>query len=140
VKILIDASALVKALLREEGCEQAVAMWDEADAVFASRLLYPEARAAVARAVRARRIPAREARSFVGDLDDRWLEIDVVELTHRVATVAGDVAERHALRAGDAVHLASALVLDDPELTLATWDRRLGTAAVAAGVPVAPAV
>jgi hypothetical protein len=37
------------------------------------------------------------------------------------------------------VHLASALAIGDPDLTLAVWDRRLHAGAATAGLPVAPA-
>jgi hypothetical protein len=39
----------------------------------------------------------------------------------------------------DAVHLASALALADPDLVIAAWDRRLHAGAATTGLPVAPA-
>jgi hypothetical protein len=39
----------------------------------------------------------------------------------------------------DAVHLASALAANDPDLVVAVWDRRLQTGVLAAGGGVAPA-
>ena len=45
-----------------------------------------------------------------------------------LARAAGDLAERHALRGYDAVHLASAIAIDDPGLVMATWDRNLAAA------------
>jgi glutamate formiminotransferase len=47
------------------------------------------------------------------------------------------LAERHALRAYDAVHLASALALADPDVVVATWDQNLRAAAAAEGFTVA---
>lgn len=55
--------------------------------------------------------------------------LDVIGLDAALARIAGDLAERHALRGYDAVHLASALAIEDPELVMATWDRDLATAA-----------
>jgi hypothetical protein len=52
-----------------------------------------------------------------------------------VCRAAGDLAERHALRGHDAVHLASALLFRNAEVLLATWDGDLATAAVRAGIP-----
>jgi hypothetical protein len=52
---------------------------------------------------------------------------------------AGRLARVHALRGADAVHLASALAIGDPELVIAVWDRRLHAGADAAGLAVAPA-
>lgn len=42
-------------------------------------------------------------------------------------------------RGADAVHLASALAVNDPDLVVAVWDRRLHVGVLAAGGRVAPA-
>src|SRR6201999_2901363 len=55
-----------------------------------------------------------------------------------LARAAGELAERHALRGYDAVHLASALAIEDEGLVVATWDRDLATAALAPHRPVVP--
>lgn len=55
----------------------------------------------------------------------------LVEVGLRLARSASALAERHGLRGYDAVHLAAALSLDDPELVVATWDRALHRAALA---------
>jgi hypothetical protein len=44
-----------------------------------------------------------------------------------------------ALRGADAVHLASALAIGDPDLVVAVWDARLDAGVRAAGARVAPA-
>jgi len=53
----------------------------------------------------------------------------VIGLDAALARAAGELAERHALRGYDAVHLASAIAIDDPNLVMATWDRDLSAAA-----------
>lgn len=138
MNVLIDASAAVKLLLAEEGRERALAIWERADLVFASRLLYPEVVAALSAARRAGRLAERGRRTARGEFEALWRQTQVVELDDGVARAAGELAEWLSLRAGDAVHLASALVLADPNLTLATWDRELAHAASEAGLPVAP--
>ena len=62
-----------------------------------------------------------------------------VELTAAVAQRAGQLARSHALRGADAIYLASALAIADPDLVVAVWDRRLHAGAQAAGLRVAPA-
>jgi hypothetical protein len=52
---------------------------------------------------------------------------------------AGQLAAQRALRGADAVHLASALAVDSPDLVVAVWDRRLHAGAVAERLAVAPA-
>jgi predicted nucleic acid-binding protein len=140
MRILTDTSALVKALLREPGWEKALEVLTGADQVLASRFVYPEARSALARALRASRIDRRQHARLVTDLDDRWELIAVVELSAEVARLAGEVADAHGLRGGDAVHLASALILSDREVVVATWDANLARAAVEAGLPVTPPI
>lgn len=62
-----------------------------------------------------------------------------VELTADVEAQAGDVADHHALSRLDAVHLASALVVAAATpLVLATWDRRLASAAATRGLTTLP--
>lgn len=48
--------------------------------------------------------------------------------------------EEHALRGYDAVHLATALGIADPNLLIVTWDRVLARAAGECGHPVVPAL
>jgi predicted nucleic acid-binding protein len=105
--------------------------------VISSRLIYPEARAALALAERMQRLTATELRTAVDDLNSIVEEIDYLEVTANLALSAGQLAEAHALRGYDAVHLASAVVVNDAELVLVTGDHHLGSAAHDVGVSVA---
>lgn len=117
----------------------ALAAWQESERVVSSRLLYPEARAAVGRAQRTGRITARQLRAARAQVDDFWIDLERIGVTPSVARSAGDLAEAHALRAYDAVHLASALSIADDELAVVSADRRLLAAAAATGLNVAAA-
>jgi predicted nucleic acid-binding protein len=75
----------------------------------------------------------------VGDLEHAITAMRLLGVDHALAQQAGSLAERHALRGYDAVHLASALLVDDPELLIVTWDRQLAVAARDSGHPVVPA-
>ena len=61
------------------------------------------------------------------------------QLTAAVERHAGQLARSQALRGADAVHLASALALADPDLIIAVWDPRLHAGAASAELRVAPA-
>jgi len=50
------------------------------------------------------------------------------------------LAHRRALRAADALHLASALAIDTHDPLIAAWDRRLHEGALAEPLIVAPSV
>lgn len=49
---------------------------------------------------------------------------------------AGELAEQYALRGYDAVHLATALTAQSPNLAMITWDEDLAEAAVSEGCNV----
>ena len=51
---------------------------------------------------------------------------------------AGELAERHRLRAADAMHLASAMRVRDAGTVFVSFDRRLRDAAAAEGFDVLP--
>lgn len=55
-----------------------------------------------------------------------------------LARAAGDLAEQHGLRGYDAVHLASAIAVEDPGLVMATWGGDLAAAAGAHEYVVVP--
>ena len=62
----------------------------------------------------------------------------MVEVTAAVAEAAATLAGTLVLGGADAVHLASALTLADAAPILVAWDVRLRTAALEAGLIVAP--
>lgn len=135
----LDTSALVKLLLRDEdGAEMVESVVEATDMAYTSRVAHPEARAALAAARRAGRLTAREHAVAQRDADRAIRSLRIVELSPSLARAAGEVAERFALRALDAVHLASALALGPRDTIVVTWDRELATAASVAGLGIAP--
>jgi predicted nucleic acid-binding protein len=122
----------------EPGSELAAELWDRAESVVSSQLIYPEARAAAAAAHRRRRITSTTLRRAVDRIDELCTELDVIGLDPDLAHSAGDLAEAHGLRGYDAVHLATALSVESDSMLLATWDGDLARAAVAAGCSVSP--
>jgi uncharacterized protein len=132
-----DTSALVPLIVAELGSAAARELWDGASRVASVRLVYPEARAALAQARREGRLTARQLRPAVRALNDLYRQLDVVEVDETLAYHAGDLAEAHALRGYDAVHLAAAHWLEDADLVLAAGDRALLAAASRLGLTTA---
>jgi predicted nucleic acid-binding protein len=128
----------VKLLLAEEGSAEVAVLWNEADRITSSRLLYVEARAALAAAKRARRVRGVARTRLRERLDGVIGEVNMVELSPAIALVSGDLAERYSLRANDAIHLASALSSAVAGQVFASWDGMLRNAAAQAGLAVAP--
>ncbi len=69
---------------------------------------------------------------------EEWPAFGVIEVDQRLAEQAAKLAIDRELRSLDALHLAAALVLPRDDLFLATWDRRLHTAAGAEGLGLIP--
>jgi uncharacterized protein len=110
-----------------------VELWDRADLLVSSQLVYPEARAALAAATRAGRIDESTRVRAVATLEDLYAQLRIVGIDEPLTRQAGDLAAEHALRGYDAVHLACALHLQGDDILLATWDNALNAAARATG-------
>ncbi|MFY9933837.1 MAG: type II toxin-antitoxin system VapC family toxin [Streptosporangiaceae bacterium] len=138
--VYFDSSALVKLVVEESGSDLAAELWDGCDAALASRLAYPEVRAALAAAMLNHDLSEDDLITAEQSWEQYWAAVRPVELTAATERQAGQLARTHALRGADAVHLASALAIADPELIIAVWDRRLHTGALAAGLRIAPKI
>jgi predicted nucleic acid-binding protein len=132
-----DTSAVVPLLIAEPRSARAATLWDQADRVVSVRLLYPEARAALAQAERLGRLSDRQLRGAVAEFDDRWSQLDLVEVDEQLAFRAGALAEAHGLRGYDAVHLAAADRIRDANLVVVAGDGALLNAASAEGMTIA---
>ena len=132
-----DTSALVPLLVSEPASPTCGRLWNEATRVISTRLIYPEARAALAQARRMSRLTVEGLEQAVDELDSIALEIAYIEVSAELAESAGDLAQTHGLRGYDAVQLASAALANDGELVLVTGDRDLGAAAQSIGISVA---
>lgn len=70
----------------------------------------------------------------VARLSELWHEVDGLALVESLALRAGELAEAHALRGYDAIHLASAeAILDDGDVMVVS-DTRLAEAAASIGI------
>jgi uncharacterized protein len=85
------------------------------------------------------RIDTDTLRSAVRAIDDLYAELRVIGIDGALAQFAGELAELHGLRGYDAVHLASAISVEDAGLVTVTWDRDLADAVAACGYAVLPA-
>ena len=123
--VYADSSALMKLVIRER--ESAVLKrWLTGKRVVSSRIAEVEVS-------RGARRSGREPRPSVEELLG---EIDLIELGDRVVSRAVRL-DPPELRSLDAIHLATALSIADDLDGFVTYDRQLGRAASAAGLPVA---
>jgi predicted nucleic acid-binding protein len=137
--LYLDTSAWVKLYVSEAESLTVRKHVGRSAHVATSRVGYAEARAAFARRAREGHLRPAQLRRCVARLDDDWRHMVVVELDATLARTAGELAERHALRGFDAIHLASAIrlgmELGRPPAFLA-FDAALRTAAATEGLTV----
>ncbi len=135
--LFCDTSALVKLYVNEVHADVVREVAAKAEMIGVSKLAWVELHAALAR--RAREVPESQpvVEAIEQQFSEDWQHFAVVEATQTVVTSAGDLADAFALRAYDAVQLASAHRLKqavDEELVFACFDRRLNQAAKLLGM------
>lgn len=127
--LYLDASALVKRYVAEEGSEALIAAMGTAEAWAICRVGYVETARAVGLAAGK---PA--VRRLIAD----WPSFEVVEVDASLAERATELIFMEELRSLDALHLAAALLVASDGMTFATWDARLHRAAQSQGLAVFP--
>lgn len=132
--IYLDSSALVRWIIREPGWEALGSYLADRPVRVASRLVDVEVPRALTRALLGSPAPLRE------QVDARMhaaLEgVARIEVDEGIAAAAARVAPV-SLRALDALHLCSAMVLGEQLEALVTYDERLAAAARGVGLGVA---
>ncbi len=132
-----DTSALIPLLIEEPATARAGPIWDAAEHVTSVRLIYAEARAALAQAARIGRLTAEGLATAVNALGDLYQQLDLVEIDDALVRQAGDLAQRHSLRGYDAIHLAAAERVRSDTSILVAGDHDLCTVAGRLGMAVA---
>ena len=69
---------------------------------------------------------------------EEWPAFGVVAVDQELVESAASLSLGRDLRSLDALHLAAALLLEDEELVMASWDRRLHSAVQEEGLRVLP--
>lgn len=134
--LYLDASALAKRYVREEGSD-IVARHLALTPCVVSRWSEVEIVSALARRCREGAFPLAERDRAVDTLRSDLLALHVVEVSPAVTRIAAELLRRHPLRAGDAVQLASAVHLRDllrAPVAFLAFDDRLTHAAAGEGL------
>ena len=104
--------------------------------VATSAIAYVEARAAFGRRRHAGDLSTADHCRVVNDFDADWPRYVRLEVTDALIREAATLADRHRLRAYDAIHLAAAVTARQrlgPDMTVACWDAGLEAAAAREG-------
>jgi predicted nucleic acid-binding protein len=137
MNLYLDTSSLFKLYVEEPGSHAIEALASRAETVHTSRVAYAEFRGSIARARRDHRVPDVAYSEALGDFENSWLTYSVHEVTEALVRRAGELAAKHYLRGFDAIHLASAITLQEElgePVTFSASDDRLMSAAAAEGL------
>lgn len=137
--LYLDTSSLVKLYVSEKETPATKQLVEAMEVIATSRLAYVEARAAFAWKRRERGVGPKDYRNIVQDFDNDWETYFVVDIPDALVKMAGQLAEKHALRGYDAIHLASAVTLlreGDQPLAFSSFDGRLSGAARREGLKI----
>ncbi len=135
--LYLDTSALVKLYIEEPQSADVRQIVKDARFVATSRIAYAEARAAFARKFREHGLTAKAYREILQYLDQDWESYFVIDISDSLIKLAGQFAEKHALRGMDAIHLASGVTLHrarERTVTFSCFDDRLIRAACKEGL------
>lgn len=137
--LYLDTSALLKLYIDEARHAEMQDLREQADALCLSRLAWVEASSAFARRIREKPSDRPGLEQARGVFAQEWDGYRIVEVTSAIAKRAAEFTDAFALRAYDAVQLASADELRrnlDETVTFACFDQRLSQAARVLGLDV----
>ncbi len=134
--VYFHPGALVYLSTATSGTDLAAELWDGAYLVASSQIADLEVRTVLAGGLRLGKLEqsAYEAASARWDAMRRGMWR--VDLSVQVTERAARLAEVHSLRPTDAIHLASAQLLEDPGLVVLGWGEQFVAAARAEGCTV----
>lgn len=141
--LFLDTSALIKLYVEETGSDTVLNAMQSAEMLAVSELTLVEAHSALARLQREQKISSAEftalRRAVNADFKTFYFQ---VRLSEKLKNSACRLLANHALRALDAVQLASALIVKRNRrrpVLFASFDTKLSFAAAQAGMDVLPA-
>ena len=139
--LYLDASALVKRYVAEMGSLEMSKAIAEAEIIGTVLISRAEVGAALAKAVRARRLTREGALTSLQIFRQEWRDIVRVQVTEMLVARADLLAWDHGLRGYNAVQLAAAILWQDAigeVVTMATFDQQLWSAAGQMGLEPYP--
>jgi predicted nucleic acid-binding protein len=109
--VYLDTSSLVKLYVEEDGSSKVDTLNESAEVTATSIVAYSEARAAFSRRFREKAFTQKEYNLIKKSFDKDWSSYLILNVTGDTIRLAGNIAEKHALRGFDSIHLASAVIL-----------------------------
>lgn len=136
----LDTSAFLKLYIAEPESDAVRALLADAFTLCTHLITYAEMRAALAKAVRTRRLAPDLVHHLVTDLERDWQTLRIVVPDEAMIRRAGALAEQYDLRGYDSVHLAAAEAVfgmaGSRNFRMAVYDGQLVAAATSLGMRV----
>lgn len=139
--LYLDASALVKCYVEEEGSADVIRLIQSSDIAGTAILSRAEVVAAISRATRMGNISREEGRLAVATFEADWTNLVRLQMTEGIVAQAASLAWQKGLRGYDAVHLASAINWRDAlqrPVVMVTYDQELWRGAQEEGFDLFP--
>jgi predicted nucleic acid-binding protein len=139
--LYLDTSALVKRYFREPYSEEVISKWQAATEIVTSAVAYAETMASIYRKKREADLKETLIRKIVESFRTDWKSLIRVEVTEDLNEYIDKIVLAHPLRGFDAIHLASARVIQErlPEdFVFSCFDLGLARAAQAEGMSTFP--
>ncbi len=137
--IYLDTSALIKRYVWETGSNVVRRLFKGNDALVISKIAYTEAYGAFTRRFREGHLSQSDYAHVCGFFEQEWSAYLTVEVSDEVLHLSRDLIKRYALRAFDALHLASAKSISQSlnlSMAFVCADRRLLGCAKAEGFTI----
>lgn len=123
--LYLDTSALIRLYANEPGRNTVQAEQAAADGIVAHEITYVEFRAGMAGRLRRKVLRKGDYTRALAAFEADWPTFAHVGVSPKLLTSAGDLAEKHGLKAYDAVHLAAAISVAPLGLRFLTFDQQL---------------
>ncbi|GBC96221.1 Ribonuclease VapC49 [bacterium HR16] len=139
--LYLDASALVKCYVEEQGSHDVVRLIQASEIAGTGVLSRAEVVAAIARATRIGSISREDGELAIAAFEADWANLVRLQTTEAIIAQAARLAWQKGLRGYDAVHLACAMTWRDAlqrPVTMVTYDRELWQGAQEEGLDLFP--
>ncbi|UCG14081.1 MAG: type II toxin-antitoxin system VapC family toxin [Deltaproteobacteria bacterium] len=139
--LYLDTSALLKKYFKEPGSAEVIGRWKEAKAIVTSSVAYAETLASFHRKKREVTINAKTFGNILKSFRRDWSSFIRVEVSDDLNETIDKIVDDYRLRGFDAIHLASALIIDETvseNFLFACYDKRLILAAQKTGLQTLP--
>jgi len=139
--LYLDTSALVKRYFREPYSDELLSRWRSAAQIVTSFVTYAETMASMYRKKREANLSETLMGKIASSFQRDWESFIRIEVNQELNGTIDRIVQTHPLRGFDAIHLASALVIQEkmPEgFLFACFDERLSAAARLEGLETFP--